>query len=253
MRLIGKAALDEQANYGPKGAAWYHARAGDIAFEAGKLDLAESSYQAVPEGVDAFHDATAGLARIRAAQGRNDEAIALFQKAIALGPDASMLAALGDLHKRLGKPELSKPLFAQVVKQLEGRSEHRRELAMFYADHDLELPRALELARADFAERQDVFAYDALAWTLSKNGHNAEAASAARQAREQGTRHAKLFFHAGMIHHRLGDQARAREYLAEALRINPYFSIQDAAKAREILAAKERDPARTGPNAPSPR
>jgi tetratricopeptide (TPR) repeat protein len=240
IRLIGQAALAEQSNYGPKGAAWYHARAGDIAFEAGKLDLAESSYQAVPEGVDAFHDATAGLARIRAAQGRNDEAIALFQKAIALGPDASMLAALGDLHTHLGQPELSKPLFAQVVKQLEGRSEHRRELAMFYADHDIELPRALQLARGDFAERQDVFAYDTLAWTLSKNGRHEEAATAARHALEQGTRHARLYFHAGMIHHRLGDHVRAREYLTEALRINPYFSIQDAAKAREILSARER-------------
>ena len=51
-----------------------------------------------------------------------------------------------------------------------------------------------------------------------------------------GTRDARLYFHAGMIHQRLGDAARAREYLARALSTNPYFHPLQADAARRALA-----------------
>jgi tetratricopeptide (TPR) repeat protein len=226
---------------GPKAAAWYQARLGDMAFEAGQIEEAAALYQAVPPGVDAYHDATAGLARVRAAQGRLDEAVALYKKAVAIGPDPPMLAALGDLYVRAGKPELAGPLYDRVVKETRDAAEYRRVLAMFYADHDRELPRALELARQDIAERQDLYGHDALAWVLYKNDRPEEAARAAAEALKLGTKDAKLYYHAGMIHLRLGDEAKAREYLSRALTINPYFSPAGAEEARRALGSLAGD------------
>ena len=215
--------------------AWYRGRLGDLALEAGRLQDAEAIYRTVPAEVDAFHDATASLARIRVAQGKNDEAIGLYRRAIAIGPDASMLIGLGDLYVAIGKSELAEPLYALVVQSSKGVAERRRTLAMFYADHNRELATALELARLDYAERKDIYAADTLAWALYQNGKFTEAQKAIEEALRLGTKDAKLRFHAGMIQYRLANFERARGLLNEALG-HPGFSIRDAKIARELVA-----------------
>jgi tetratricopeptide (TPR) repeat protein len=236
-RLMRRAAEQAGKLGGAKAAAWYQARLGDLAFEAGRIEEAATLYQAVPPGTDAYHDATAGLGRIRAAQGRLDEAIDLYNRAVAIGPDPHMLAALGDLYVQTGREDLARPLYDRLVRATQDSAEHRRALALFFADHDRELPRALELARRDFAERQDIHGHETLAWALYKNNRPEEAAEAIAEALKLGTKDAKLFYHAGIIYHRLGDQAKARDYLGRALTLNPHFSPRHAEEARRALAA----------------
>lgn len=218
--------------------AWYRGRLGDLALEAGRLDDAEALYITIPNTVDAYHDATAGCARIRVAQGKLDEAIELFRQAIAIGPDASMLIGLGDVYVALGKSELAEPLFKQVVESSIGVEENRRVLAMFYADHGRESASALELARADYAERKDIYAADTLAWALYHNGKFSEAEKAINEAMRLGTKDPKLWFHAGMIQHRLGNTKLSTELLNKALSRST-FSIRDAKIARATLGVSE--------------
>ncbi len=45
-----------------------------------------------------------------------------------------------------------------------------------------------------------------------------------------------MFYHAGMIAQAQSDAAAAREYLAQALEINPYFSPLYAPQAQQALA-----------------
>jgi tetratricopeptide (TPR) repeat protein len=235
--LLRRAVEAAEKQGGAKAAAWYRWRLGELAFERGKLDEAAALYASVPDGVDAQHDATAGLARVRAAQGRIDEAIELYQKAIAIGPDAPMLAALGDLLVRTGQPEKAEPLYEQVIRDTKDKPEHRRTLAVFLLDHDRDLPLALELARADYAERQDIPGRDVLAWALFKNGKAEEAAPILDEALKLGNRDARLHYHAGMIHHRLGDASKARALLKRVLELNPYFSASGAEEAKRTLEA----------------
>jgi tetratricopeptide (TPR) repeat protein len=218
--------------------AWYRGRLGDLALEAGRLDDAEALYVAIPNTVDAYHDASAGRARIRVAQGKLDEAIELYRQAIAIGPDASMLIGLGDIYVAQGKPELAEPLFSQVVESSVGVEENRRSLAMFYADHGRELPSSLELARLDYAERKDIYAADTLAWALYQNGKFSEAEKAINEALRLGTQDPKLWFHAGMIQHRLGNTKKSNELLNKALS-RATFSIRDAKVARAALGVSE--------------
>ena len=84
--------------------------------------------------------------------------------------------------------------------------------------------------------RKDIYAYDLLAWSLHKQGRNAEAAHAMTLAMKEGTQDAQLFFHAGMIEHALGHNDAARTQLTRALQVNGYFHPTQPALARATLA-----------------
>jgi tetratricopeptide (TPR) repeat protein len=94
----------------------------------------------------------------------------------------------------------------------------------------------VEMARAEYAVRQDVYGADALAWALFKAGQIDEAAALSERALALGTRDALLLYHAGMIAARQGDHERARRLLNEALAINPGFDPLQATVARQTLA-----------------
>ena len=236
LRLMQRAAEAVRKQGDPRAASWYLARQGDIALGAGRIDEAESYFQAVPPGTDAYHDATFGLSRVRAARGRLDEAIALGEKAVAIGPDPHMLAALGDLYLAAGQAAKGEALFDRLERVTQGHAEYLRERSLFYANHDRKLPEALALARTDLDQRKDVYGYDALAWALLKNDQPEEAARAIAEALKLGTEDAKLFYHAGMIYRRLGDRAKAKQYLERALALNPHFSPLQAEEAHRVLA-----------------
>jgi tetratricopeptide (TPR) repeat protein len=112
---------------------------------------------------------------------------------------------------------------------------YNRELAAFYVDHHMKLTEALDLAKKELEVRQDIYAYDLLAWTLYKNGQPQEALAAITEALKLGTQDARLFFHAGMIYHQLGDMAKAKSSLQHALATNPHFHIFHADVAKRTL------------------
>jgi tetratricopeptide (TPR) repeat protein len=119
---------------------------------------------------------------------------------------------------------------------------YNRELAYFYADHDIKPEEALALARRELDYRQDIYAYDVVAWSLYRNGKLADARDAIEQALKLGTKDAKLLFHAGMIYQALGEKEKAKEFLARALAMNPQFHILLAKKAAETLKQLEESP-----------
>jgi tetratricopeptide (TPR) repeat protein len=240
LKLMAEAEAKARKTAGDRGAAWFKARLGDIAFVAGRVDEAESHYRSVPPKTDPYHDATAALGRLRAGQGRIDEAIAFYEKAVKIGPDPHMLAALGDLYVKAGRDAEAKPLFDRIVQIASGKNEYLRALSLFYSDHDRDLPKALELARQDFVDRKDVYGYDTLAWALLKNNQPEEAAKMMEQAFKLGTKDANLDYHAGLIQLRLGNKPKAREHLARALAHNPVFSLH-AEDARKILEGLEKE------------
>src|SRR5439155_285505 len=79
------------------------------------------------------------------------------------------------LYAKTGRDFLARVNYDMVEKTARDATDFDRELALFYCDHDRQLPRALDLARRDLGARKDIFAYDALAWALYKNDRPAEA------------------------------------------------------------------------------
>jgi tetratricopeptide (TPR) repeat protein len=209
--------------------AWSLFELGGYFFQSGHLPEAESTYQKALTPYPGYYRALAGLARVRVAQGRYDEAIGLYQRALAVVPFPEYAAELGDVYTKILRPEDAKKQYELVefIGYLSAINKllYNRELALFYADHDLKLKESLRLAQKELEVRQDIYTWDALAWALYKNGKLQEAAEAMSKALGMGTESAMLFFHAGMIYDGLGEKEKAGDYLRRALATNAHFHI----------------------------
>ena len=223
--------------------AWLYYELGEYQTQAGDAASADAAYLAALHAHPGDYRALAALARLRANNGRVADAIVLYQRAIAIVPMPIFISELGDLYQRQGNRGEAQKQFALVeyigllghINQVL----HNRDLALFYADHDLNLDEALDLAQKELEIRRDVYTWDALAWALYKNGKLADAAHASEKAQQFGTRDSLLLFHAGMIAERLGQREKAIGELKQALEINPHFHLAYASAAREKLAALE--------------
>jgi len=230
LELMRRAAGDAlQAGGTKEGVAWYVLRVGDIYFNMGQPREAGKYYEAALRVFDRYHLALAGLGKVRAAQGEYEQAISYYQQAIEIIPQPDYLAALGDLYTLTGQPEQAQ-LQYETVEYIGKLAElnqqiYNRQLANFYSDHDLHLEEALDLALTELDSRKDIYGYDAAAWAQYKNGNFEEAQTLMQEALEFATRDARLYYHAGMIEHALGNDQAARSLLEEALAINPHFSL----------------------------
>jgi tetratricopeptide (TPR) repeat protein len=223
--------------------AWAEWQLGSDHFSLGKLAKAEAFYRQSLATYPNYYRALAGQAQVRAAQKRYDEAIDLYGKAIAILPMPEYIAALGDVYSKIGKSDEARKQYELVeyIGKLNALNKalYNRELAYFYADHDIKLTEGLELAQRELDYRRDIYAYDVLAWSLYKNGKAEKARDAIDKALRLGTKDAKLFYHAGMIHYRLGDKAKTQKYLRSALATNPHFHILFADEAARTLKTLE--------------
>jgi tetratricopeptide (TPR) repeat protein len=229
-----------------EGAAWYEFQLGELFFNTNQLSKADTQYHAALKDFDNYYLALAGVGKVLAAQGRYNEAIPFYEKAVAIIPQPDLLAALGDLYSITGSPDKAKQEYDTVefIGKLQALNQiiYNRQLALFEANHDVRLADSLSLAQNELLNRKDIYGYDAAAWALYKNGYYTEALQDMREAMRLGTRDALLYYHAGMIHQALGDPAQARNMLSEALSINPHFDLLQARTAARSLQRLEKEP-----------
>jgi tetratricopeptide (TPR) repeat protein len=241
VQLMSSAVRTAMATHMPaENIAWSQYQLGEELFLAGQTNAAEHSYLTSLEECPNYYRALAGLAKVRASQGRYVEAVRLYKEAIARVPYPEYAAALGDIYHKLGQLEDSKKQYELVefigyLSQV-NRQIHNRDLALFYADHDLKLHESLVLAQKELEVRRDIYTWDVLAWSLFKNNKLEEAAGAISRALEQGTKDPQLFFHAGMIYEKAGDSAKAKAFLQRALETNPHFHVLYSDVATQTLA-----------------
>ena len=116
----------------------------------------------------------------------------------------------------------------------EGRL-HKRELALFYADHDLKPLDSFKLASEDYKNRSDIYGADALAWAAFKANKITEAQEAIKEALKLGTQDAKLFYHAGKIMRAAGNETAARNYFKRVQELNPQFDPLQSRIAKDEM------------------
>jgi tetratricopeptide (TPR) repeat protein len=250
IRLMQSAvAAGTEARLPAENLAWLYYELGEYEFQAGDVAAANNAYLAALSIHPGDYRALAGLGKLRGNQGRYAEAIKLYQSAIAVVPMPTYVAELGDLYTKAGNPaEAGKQYqLVQYIGLLGHINQvlHNRDLALFYADHDIKLDESLALAHKEFEVRHDIYTWDALAWVLYKNGKYQEASDAIENALRPGARDALLFFHAGIIASRLGQIALAKDRLQEALSINPRFHVIYAGVATQQLKLLQDEPGLT--------
>jgi tetratricopeptide (TPR) repeat protein len=235
------AQVDSNGGVGAQPRAWYHFRAGELAFEAGDNDAAIADERAALDLFPTYNLALKDLAKFELANHRYREALEAARKGAevtpfpeTLGYEADALAALGDAR---GAAATRDTIFA--IERI-GNAYHvnDRLLAIYYADHGLRRAAALAIARREAAVRGDeIYAQDTLAWTAAMDGRWGEARRAIARALRYGTQDPLIHYHAGAIALHFGDRDAARREFRAALDRNPHFHPAFADDARKKLAA----------------
>lgn len=212
---------------------------GEFAFGSGDHEGAAAHYaeglRLDPENVLLL----AGQAKVKAALGDVDGALADYAEVVQRLPQPSYLVEYGELLESVGRVEDAQAQYdvadAASLLAADAGVETDIEVALYHADHgqpDL----ALAIAEAQYETRRSVQVEDAMAWALHASGRDDEALEHALLAQQLGTRSALWDYHRGMIQLELGMVAEARASLTLALETNPAFSPRHVPLARAALA-----------------
>ena len=228
-----------QLNIPRENLAWLYYEWGQRYAQAGDLRHAEIAYSSALAADPGHYRSIAGLAEVRASQEKFDDSIELYKSSMAILPFPQYIAELGDVYAKTGHPAEAQQQYDMVeyIGYLGTLNQvlNNRELAMFYADHNIKLRQAVTLARNELEVRHDIYTWDTLAWVLYRNHQLPEAKEAMEKATALHTADPLLLFHAGEIEHALGNDDEAERDLSRALRINPHFHVFYAQQASETL------------------
>ncbi|MEY2494962.1 MAG: hypothetical protein QOJ45_1454 [Verrucomicrobiota bacterium] len=212
----------------PEIAAWCHVQIGELAFKLGDWEAAESNYENALSQQPDYYAGLEHLAELKGAQGKVDEAIALYSRLIERLDRPEFCQALGDLYLFAGKTGESRPwhdraLAGYLASINRGEILYLHHLAGFYSDSRNQPEEAIQWARRDLTLRHGIQAYDALAWALFKAGKKEEALELTAKALATGAPESHILYHAGMIRMGCGDVPGGRTTLRRALEANPRY------------------------------
>ena len=204
----------------------------------GRYDDADQSLTAALQVEPRHLGATELRGKVLTAQGRYDEATELYEELLQRTEAADLRGELAKLYEQAGRAgdaaeqiELGLELARATVADYPAE---RRHLISFLSDLDPAL--AVELARQDLEQRQDVHSYAWLAWTLLQDGRPDEAVTHVDEALRLGTQDAWLLYQVGSVYAAVGESEKARALLTDALELNPEFDLVHAERARMLLA-----------------
>ncbi len=220
--------------------AWCRWQLGETAFSVGDYEAAEKNYRDALVVFPDYYRALGSLGKVLAAKNDLTAAIETYEKVVLILPDPNYIAALGDLYKITGNEEKANNQY-DLVEQIGHLSTlngalYNRQLALFYADHDIKTVEAYNLALKEYEARKDIYGADALAWTALKAGKINEANDAIKEALRLGTEDAKIFYHAGMVARANGDEKAAQKFFRRTLELNPKFDPLQSIKLENVNA-----------------
>lgn len=220
----------------PEPVAWCHAELGDMLFKTGRIAAARRAYDDAIRLFPRLHRAHAGLGRWHESQGRPTAAVASYTRAASIVP---MIEYHGALANLAGTPAEARTQWGMVeaIHKLEvARGEKtNRALAVLYADAGTNLAKALELAEAELANRNDVYTFDALGWVCFKLGRRREAREYSAKAVALNTPEPAFHFHAGAVALAAGRREEGVKHLKRCLELNPVYDRKQGALAARLL------------------
>jgi tetratricopeptide (TPR) repeat protein len=217
--------------------AWTLTQLAHLHLTVGRLDNAEkllkSAFALYPE----YHYALANLGKLRAAQGRPDDAVQAFRDLYRVAPHPENLYLLAKALNSSGRIEEAKKAFTDFEQKAlteSGTTDNsNRELIYYFVDVARSPSEALRIARIETGRRRDAPNLEAYAWALQASGKTADARREMDAALEVGIRDAVSFYHAGVISMQSGDLAAAKNYFRQSLETNGHSEVADAAR-REL-------------------
>jgi tetratricopeptide (TPR) repeat protein len=202
-REMMQMALDQTAAGETEDRAWMLTQLGHLHLFEGDLAKAERSLEEARRLFPGYHYALGNLARVRTAQGRHADAVALLRERQSAADHPENLYELAEALERAGRRKEARAAFAafetRARAESAGADNANRELVFYYVDHARKPAEALRLAEAEAAVRRDVYSLDALAWALRAGGRKAEARATLEKALAVGVRDPRILGHARVL------------------------------------------------------
>ena len=194
--------------------AWAYTRLAMYELQRGKLAdatrMVDSALRYVPE----YAAALLVRGRIELAQGHTDDSVRSLRRAARVNPLPEYQWTLADALRLQHRADEAVAIEQQLTRS--GAFDDPRTLALYLATRREASGTAIDLARRELVNRQDVFTLDALAWALAAAGNTSEASSLMTRALAEGTEDGRLFLHAAVIAAADGRSADAARYARKA-------------------------------------
>jgi hypothetical protein len=207
--------------------AWLELQRGELALSQGLTDSARLHGQRAAMSFPGHFKNDEFLAKVSAAEGHLEQALALLLGIEAAGHSKPELhQAIGELLICLGRKQdaqswLELALRAYLSSAERGEVHYFHHLADYCADAGARPADAVAWARKDVALRENFSTQSALAWALYRNADIAEGLQWIERALSSGAQDAALYATAAALHRAAGDVANEAHFQRAAKQINP--------------------------------
>ncbi len=221
-------AVDELTAKEMRHYAWVELQRGVVDLSRGDYERAREHYQRAERAYSGHWMVEEHLAELLGAEGKNDEAEAMYRRVVARVPRPDFQQALGELYLSMRKTSeandvLEKAQAAFLESAQRGEVHYYHHLADLYADVFENGPEAVKWAQKDLELRRNFSTLAAMAWAYYRAGEFTKALETMNESLASGVKDARLFYCAGMIHKAFSPNGKADRYLQMAAAINPNY------------------------------
>lgn len=209
-----KMAVGASSPLDPESRAWVLTRLANFQFLQGEIEESKAAAEAALQTQSDYPPALLLKGRILMSEGEFVSAVESLERAVEKNPMPDYQWALTEAYRAAGDFEKSARVEADLEKS--GATVDGRTYSLYLATKGEAADQALELARKELADRQDIFTHDALAWAFFAAGEIEGAKEHIDIALSEYTDDARLYLHAAAIAAAAGESDEAAEWLDAA-------------------------------------
>jgi tetratricopeptide (TPR) repeat protein len=206
--------------------AWLEVQRGFLHFARGRHDAAELHYRRADAAYPGYWLVEEHVAELLGAEGRYEEAAAIFERVVSTIARPDLEQAIGELCELAGRGEPAaywkeRALTAYLQSARRGEVHFYHHLVDYYTDVVEDGAEAVKWAHKDVRLRENFATQAALAWSLYRDGQFGDAVRWIDRALASGVLDARLYFWAGEIYRAAGNEVEGRELRQRAIARNP--------------------------------
>jgi tetratricopeptide (TPR) repeat protein len=206
--------------------AWLEVQRGFLDFNGGRHGEAQLHYRRADTAYPGYWLVDEHIAELLGAEGRYEEAAAIFERVVSTIERPDLEQAIGELYELAGQSEPAvywkeRALTAYLQSERRGEVHFYHHLVDYYTDVAEDGAEAIKWAHKDLQLRKNFATQAAFAWSLYRDGQFGDAVRWIDRALASGVVDARLCFWAGNIYSAAGKRAEGRELRQRAINLNP--------------------------------